>query len=976
MLQPKQRISQILERKKREDPIGLLSAQREGRLVDFLSADLLAAGINPESVEFGSSNPNSPSVKSQTGAAASPLASPATKNAEAIDSQNYSYDIDSQKKSAAPVAEKFKNMGGSPKCVICSKSVFKMEELSALGCTWHKSCFTCGGASDLGCKKVLNPNNFEKSNGHPLCSTCFGKQLKSPRAAGTGTVSPLVATQSTTVAPVADPQNYELPSEYVTKKLSVVPDKFKNVGGSASKCPSCTKSVFKMEEIFGLGQSWHKSCFVCGGAGEGGCKRVLTQDAYENISGQPFCRTCFKNAVSVSNATQAKTVTAKVSVDDSVPAVVAAVPEPVQTPLEASEEPKEISTGVSVRSLLGNWGATKAAAPVVEKKPVADKFKSLGAASSNTNKCPTCTKTVYKAEELFALNCSWHPTCFTCGGTGSNGCKRKLSQQEFQNHLGAPFCAACFQRVSKESIAAQKISPRGGSAAAAEPAPFVESVPEPVHPVEPTPVVPDEVVIDVPKISLAQRAAAFKVTETSNTGNLGLSGPKPVSASADKFRAAASNASKCPVCTKTVFKAEELCALKQVWHQSCFTCGGTGDQGCKRRLKLQDFQNHKDTPYCVTCCDRLVKADMSRGKVLKAGEVVATPAPINATVTVSEPEVEQISEVESAVIAAPEPVYEPEPEPVARSVREPEPEPVREPEPEPVISVASEPEPEPVAVLSAVESVRASEYQPSESEKEMIIDTARVNQIADTEETRASFTVTTTIADDDMKQSWTQPAAVEETTVTESTATGVNFTDVEFDGAVYRGYQLEYEFDFDENGALYWIGSKGKTETFQNPHNTGAVTAAMSTVYKGEVSNVVARSIELAPNYTNNAPNSFFAVDFGPNRLLLADKYTIRHGASGKGNAMRHWKLQAKMSGGEDEDDWITLREHNNDESIADVANASASWDIVVPSDISDSNSIGFRQFRIVQTGNNTKGNNCFFCCGLEFYGVLFEKVE
>ena len=45
MLSPKVKIGQILERKKREDPIGLLSAQREGTMADFLAADLRAGII-------------------------------------------------------------------------------------------------------------------------------------------------------------------------------------------------------------------------------------------------------------------------------------------------------------------------------------------------------------------------------------------------------------------------------------------------------------------------------------------------------------------------------------------------------------------------------------------------------------------------------------------------------------------------------------------------------------------------------------------------------------------------------------------------------------------------------------------------------------------------------------------------------------------------------------------------------------------
>jgi hypothetical protein len=34
---------------------------------------------------------------------------------------------------------------GAPKCTACAKSVYKMEELLAVGRTWHAACFVCGG---------------------------------------------------------------------------------------------------------------------------------------------------------------------------------------------------------------------------------------------------------------------------------------------------------------------------------------------------------------------------------------------------------------------------------------------------------------------------------------------------------------------------------------------------------------------------------------------------------------------------------------------------------------------------------------------------------------------------------------------------------------------------------------------------------------------------------------------------------------
>ena len=52
-----------------------------------------------------------------------------------------------------PVVEKKKGglgqvrlpINAAPKCTVCQKTVYKMEEVSAVGRIWHSNCFTCGG---------------------------------------------------------------------------------------------------------------------------------------------------------------------------------------------------------------------------------------------------------------------------------------------------------------------------------------------------------------------------------------------------------------------------------------------------------------------------------------------------------------------------------------------------------------------------------------------------------------------------------------------------------------------------------------------------------------------------------------------------------------------------------------------------------------------------------------------------------------
>jgi hypothetical protein len=64
--------------------------------------------------------------------------------------------------------------------------------------------------------------------------------------------------------------------------------KFAFLGGGA-KCPFCSKTVYKMEEIIAGGASWHNSCFACG-AEPGG--NMSEQGCKTNLANRPFEGKC------------------------------------------------------------------------------------------------------------------------------------------------------------------------------------------------------------------------------------------------------------------------------------------------------------------------------------------------------------------------------------------------------------------------------------------------------------------------------------------------------------------------------------------------------------------------------------------------------------------------------------------------------------------------------------------------------------
>jgi len=76
----------------------------------------------------------------------------------------------------------------------------------------------------------------------------------------------------------------------------------------------------------------------------------------------------------------------------------------------------------------------------------------------------------------------------------------------------------------------------------------------------------------------------------------------------------AANASpKCCICTKSVFKPEEVRSIGKIWHKTCFTCGATGKgaegagKGCGKTLSIMEgYQVHEErVPHCKNCFNKL-----------------------------------------------------------------------------------------------------------------------------------------------------------------------------------------------------------------------------------------------------------------------------------------------------------------------------------------------------------------------------------
>lgn len=84
-----------------------------------------------------------------------------------------------------------------------------------------------------------------------------------------------------------------------------------------------------------------------------------------------------------------------------------------------------------------------------------------------------------------------------------------------------------------------------------------------------------------------------------------------------------------------------------------------------------------------------------------------------------------------------------------------------------------------------------------------------------------------------------------------------------------------YEYDFDENGLLFFLGTYGKTRPWQNPHILGQTQVFSSSLGSGQLLDFVGR--ESTNLRTQNEAFSYFGIDLGTSRLFIPICYSIRN---------------------------------------------------------------------------------------------------
>ena len=189
-----------------------------------------------------------------------------------------------------------------------------------------------------------------------------------------------------------------------------------------------------------------------------------------------------------------------------------------------------------------------------------------------------------------------------------------------------------------------------------------------------------------------------------------------------------------------------------------------------------------------------------------------------------------------------------------------------------------------------------------------------------------------------------------------------------------RPTEFTFHSHFDEEGAVFFLGSFGKKRLWQNPHILGQVQAFSSSIGSGKPEDVVGRQVVNCR--TGNEPFSYFGVDLGEGRQLLPTCYSIRNR-----NITTHVLLNWHFEGSNDRVNWTVLDRRlyltgnpsedvnfEDEKKLLCQKGATSTWG--VDTDIyREIGFDGFRYFRIIQVGKNSSGSDNLALSGLELYG-------
>ncbi|OMJ66294.1 hypothetical protein SteCoe_36908 [Stentor coeruleus] len=195
------------------------------------------------------------------------------------------------------------------------------------------------------------------------------------------------------------------------------------------------------------------------------------------------------------------------------------------------------------------------------------------------------------------------------------------------------------------------------------------------------------------------------------------------------------------------------------------------------------------------------------------------------------------------------------------------------------------------------------------------------------------------------------------------------FSNTNFDDQMPKT-EFVYEHDYDKNGILYYLATRGYEYKYQNPHDIGEVRAFASGIGYGKIEEFVGRSSNSLR--TKNEEGAFLGVDLGPGRKFLISAYSIRNSIN-----LSHISMNWQLEGSEDRKQWRVLdrRIHYQGNSEYDMKfdterNLLMKRGTISTWAVSDTKH-AFRFFRISLVGFNASGTYSLALSCIELYGTV-----
>ncbi|KAI6651500.1 Muscle LIM protein [Oopsacas minuta] len=181
------------------------------------------------------------------------------------------------------------------------------------------------------------------------------------------------------------------------------------IGTSAPKCPTCTKSVYHAEQVIALGKSFHKMCLKCTS-----CNKLLDTGTVVEHDEKPFCRACHQKNFGTKGYG-------------------------FGVGIGTLQSDYNTETNADAINSSGQSSGAPKAPPKAAFTPNPEHSKVL--TIGGVPRCPICNKSVYHAEEIVALNKSWHKACLRC-----ESCHKTLFRGDVQDHENKPYCKSCYAK--------------------------------------------------------------------------------------------------------------------------------------------------------------------------------------------------------------------------------------------------------------------------------------------------------------------------------------------------------------------------------------------------------------------------------------------------------------------------------------------------------------------------------------------------